>query len=193
MDLMTTLPQKQTAHNVLVNGTVYKVDETGVCRGVKDEDAQKMLDGAWEAWDGRDPRQHSEERRQARLKALKAQREKEQQQRPSQVEFIQKLEEKIKARLLAEGWTPPAPDTEEPPPEVDEEKPDAPVSGDDQTETDEVEDPPIPSGEDEEWSDPDESYSMEWLKACADAYEVQYAANIGKKTLVGRIKKAMYE
>jgi hypothetical protein len=52
-------------------------------------------------------------------------------------------------------------------------------------------DPPIPA-DGEDWADPDPGYSIEWLKACADAYEVSYGKTIKPKTLADRIKKAMY-
>lgn len=53
-------------------------------------------------------------------------------------------------------------------------------------------DPPVPA-EGEEWPDPTEEMSVEYLKLMADAYEVTYAKNIGKATLIERIKAAMYE
>lgn len=48
MDLQNTLPHKRnTAVNV--DGTEYKIDEQGVCRGVSDVHAQLMLQNK-EAW-----------------------------------------------------------------------------------------------------------------------------------------------
>jgi hypothetical protein len=34
---------------------------------------------------------------------------------------------------------------------------------------------------------------MDYLKACADAYQVKYPANIGAAKLTERIREAMYE
>lgn len=57
-----------------------------------------------------------------------------------------------------------------------------------------VADPPIPDLDaGEEWADPSESYSIEWLHDCADAYEIEYSKKLGKGKLVERIKAAMYE
>lgn len=55
---------------------------------------------------------------------------------------------------------------------------------------------PIKSPEittEDEWPDPDESMDIEYLRQMADAYEVKYTANLGKKILINKIKKAMYE
>ncbi len=47
-------------------------------------------------------------------------------------------------------------------------------------------------GTTEEWPDPTEEMDIEYLKKMADAYEIPYAVNIGKATLIKRIMKAMY-
>lgn len=52
-------------------------------------------------------------------------------------------------------------------------------------------DPPAP-GEGEDWPDPTEGMSTDYLKQMAAAYEVKFAKNIGKKTLLKRIMKEMY-
>ncbi len=44
----------------------------------------------------------------------------------------------------------------------------------------------------DEWAHPSPKFSIEWLKACADAYEVPYPGNIGPDTLCEKILKAMY-
>ena len=54
------------------------------------------------------------------------------------------------------------------------------------------EDPPIPSAPNEEWADPSEQFSIEWLRLCAKAYKVKYRKD-DKATLVTKIKAAMYE
>lgn len=56
----------------------------------------------------------------------------------------------------------------------------------------EVVDPPIPDDDGGEWADPSPEYSMEWLKACAEAYEVSYRGK-DKGKLCEKIKAAMYE
>jgi len=56
------------------------------------------------------------------------------------------------------------------------------------------EDPPIPAAG-EDWSDPDEMYSLSWLQACAKAYKCNIPRNKNKDkaALVEKIKTAMYE
>lgn len=55
-------------------------------------------------------------------------------------------------------------------------------------------DPPVPDEDtDEEWPDPSEEHSLEYLKKMADAYEIKYGRNIGKSTLIKRINVAMFE
>jgi len=91
-------------------------------------------------------------------------------------------------------------DTEEPTPEVEVEvddttKGDAPEA-EDTTQEIEAEsgnsDPAIPTEEGQEWADPKEEYSREWLEACATAYAVKFSARTKNKTLVAKITKAMY-
>jgi hypothetical protein len=52
-------------------------------------------------------------------------------------------------------------------------------------------DPPIPSGS-EEWADPDPRYSLDWLRACARAYQIPYGPRTKPETLSQRILAAMY-
>lgn len=52
-------------------------------------------------------------------------------------------------------------------------------------------DPPIPKGA-EEWADPQEYYSLRWLRSCAKAYKVRYGGK-DKSILVEKIKAAMFE
>lgn len=54
-------------------------------------------------------------------------------------------------------------------------------------------DPPVPEG-DEEWPDPHDSMSLDYLKKMADAYGVKYNPQLkNKKVLVERILESMYE
>ena len=54
MDLVNLLLHRRNS-TVTVNGTVYKIDADGGCRGVADADAAKMLGNreAWRRWDGK--------------------------------------------------------------------------------------------------------------------------------------------
>jgi hypothetical protein len=53
-------------------------------------------------------------------------------------------------------------------------------------------DPPIPEKEGDEWADPDERYSWDWLKACAEAYGVKYKGK-SKSKMVEKIQAEMYD
>ena len=55
-----------------------------------------------------------------------------------------------------------------------------------------AEDPPI-SAEGEEWADPKPTYSMQWLRACAKAYQVRYGPRSSAETLCANITAAMYD
>jgi hypothetical protein len=54
-----------------------------------------------------------------------------------------------------------------------------------------VADPPIP-GPDDEWADPEATFSLSWLQACAKAYKIKYKGK-DKTALIEKIKAAMYE
>lgn len=53
-------------------------------------------------------------------------------------------------------------------------------------------DPPIPGSQGEEWADPKPTYSLEWLRACAKAYQIPYGPRSKPETLCQRILAAMY-
>ena len=55
----------------------------------------------------------------------------------------------------------------------------------------EPKDPPIPAKGDE-WADPKEEYSLDWLHACAKAYKVKTKPCKDKAALVAKLLKAMY-
>lgn len=57
---------------------------------------------------------------------------------------------------------------------------------------DEPQDPPIP-GKGEDWSDPKEEYSQEWLMQCAEAYGIKAKPNWKKATIIRKITAAMYD
>lgn len=52
-------------------------------------------------------------------------------------------------------------------------------------------DPPIPT-EGREWADPKPTYSLQWLRACARAYEIKFGPRSSAETLCERITAAMY-
>ena len=55
----------------------------------------------------------------------------------------------------------------------------------------EPKDPPIPA-KGEDWADPREEYSLEWLTACAKAYKLKGKLGKDKASLVAKLLKAMY-
>lgn len=214
-DLINDLLHKRNT-KVYVDGTIYKIDADGICRDVDPDHAEVLLGGkAWHVWDGTDPKEILAAQKADRLQKAKADH-----QQAVQKNLDKMIEEKVRAevkrRMLEDGWRPPGPkSTPETPkkapetapatpqasaepksaPKVAEEAPEPAEAKSEAQARDEdgVEDPPIPEGEGVEWPDPDPRYSLEWLKACADAYEVTYPANIGAAKLCDKIKAAMYE
>jgi hypothetical protein len=83
---------------------------------------------------------------------------------------------------------PPAPPAPAPEPEPEPELESAPAP---EPEPEDVVVEVIP-GEGEDWPDPQESMSAEYLRKMADAYEVKYRKSTGKAKLVKAIHKAMY-
>ncbi len=156
---------------VLVNGHIYKVDENGVAKGVKKKDAAKLLQGrGWRLWNGVTLKERAQARRVKRMGV---------------------------GLLRGDGTavdTAAIPDddesTENAENEEDPGNPGADEGGDSDEDT--SDDPPKPA-EGEEWPDPTEEMSMDYLKAMADAYEVKYASNIGPGTLIERLKESMYD
>ncbi len=55
---------------------------------------------------------------------------------------------------------------------------------------DTIVDPPVPT--DDDWPDPTDGMSIDYLRQMADAYKVKYAKNAAKKTLIKRIMPEMY-
>lgn len=171
MFLQNLLPTKKNS-GVLVNGTVYKIaedcvirdSETGEPVDVPEEDSNKLLQNL-QAWREWDGKSKllSETRAKYRVG-------------PSGNRVLDTRDEEAKKEEVVEE-----PPKEEAPKEVVKEE--AQDGGD----------PPIPTSEDEEWSDPKEEYSIDWIKACADAYDIEYKGNISKKKLIKRIKATMYE
>jgi len=175
MDLQNLLPHKRGTR-VLVDGTVYEIDKEGVCRDVPEDAATKLLQNV-DAWEKYDPKA-AEAKVKARTEAAKARG--------------------AKVKLLDAAGQPV--NIDEPTKEVETAEADAKVADDQAAVEQAVEaaeqakqtEWEVPD-EDGEWPDPVPEMPMEYLKQMADAYEVSYAANIGAKTLIERIKDAMYE
>lgn len=208
-NLINLLERKKNT-KVLVNGTVYEIGPDGVAEGVKDADAEKLLQNE-RVWKIYDPR---------RVSAQKAQAKK---------EFSGKM------RLLDVNGNPvgnlppdtPGPSmdpldevysrldssTEGPPP-----VPEFVVDGEGETGKEEEGGTELESGEGEEeqgeeeaegeeseeeeegseetgveWPDPDESMSIGFLRKMAKAYEVRHTEKTSKASLIKKINRAMYE
>jgi len=164
MDLMNTVKRSSA---VYVNGTTYEIDDQGVCKGLSEADGEKLLLGkTWSEWDGSDPRQRLEDARAARREKYKSQH--------AMALVKNNTSEAQEAAAIAKAAEK----------EVD--------TNNDGNVVVEHSDPPVPD-EGEEWADPDPSYSMEWLAACADAYSVKLKKKDTPEMIVEKLKKAMYE
>ncbi len=174
MDLENLLPHKRNT-KVLVDGTVYEIEKDGVCRDVAEEHAAKLLQNV-DTWQEYDP-EKAAQRVAARVERAKA---------AGGVKLlgadgnpVQHLEDAMKPVADAEQKV------------KKSQKADDIAAVKQAVEV--VEGDPLVPEDGEEWPDPDESMSIEYLKLMADAYEISYATNIGKKTLIARVKDAMYE
>lgn len=123
MDVQS-LHEHMKGQKILVNGTSYEIGADGIARGVKEDDAKKLLS-------------------------------------------------------MAASWRKPVVRSA-----VPESKTVAPVAL-------EAEKTP-PAGE-AEWPDPEESMELPFLQQMAKAYDVKFDDKTTKKTLVKRIRDAMYE
>lgn len=209
MKLETTI-RHQVSTKILVNGTTYDIDGDGVV-DVKKEDAEKMLQSpTWLVFDtGKKREAASGPRRAASRMALIGADGAEHQREVPTLEEVKDAgySDEAAAAIVAEETAKAAGDI--PPPPVHDDA--LPLNATDDTgdgeniadgdggetkeeanEEDASGDPPIPEGDDGEWADPLPEYSMDWLRACADAYDVKYAKNIGAEKLVEKIKKEMY-
>ncbi len=183
LDLLNTLTHKQNG-SVYVNGTTYPIDALGVCRDVNDDDANKLLQGkSWQLWDGTDPREALKEAQDARRRKLKAGHE-----WAENRNIDKEIEDRVNAELRKRGIDPSVSV------EAEEEIEGDGTPGDDDNpyagESGVIYEVPA---EGAEWPDVVEDMPMAYLKTCADAYEVKYATNIIKETLIERLKKEMYE
>lgn len=197
MLLRNLLPTKKNTA-VSVNGHIYFIGpelgivdkETGKPVDVPQEDAAKLLknERAWRQWDGKAP---------DTTKPTK----------PARAKGGIQLVDGSGNVIPKEDATKPVMDAVTKAKDADntvamqeaQEKFEASKQADEESEDedegeveDEGGDPPIPE-EGGEWADPEPHYSMEWLMACADAYEVSYRKNISAAKLCEKIKDAMYE
>lgn len=212
--LLQTRVTSKKGGSVKVNGNVYEVDEE-LCIDVTDEDAKKLLQGSWttDIISSKDRREKL-----AQKKALRPKRRAstadarefveyvahhpdirkkcddlgsfsailEQVVQPLGYNFTRLQLEKATAEFMKKHPGKKAAKTEEAPePEVPSPEP---VASEDTGEGDGEE--VVAEGE---WPAPTEDMDLDYLKEIADAYEVTYAPNIGKKTLVDRINEAMFD
>lgn len=173
MQLQNLLQHKRNTA-VCVNGHVYKIaqdlvirDDQGNPLDVPEADAAKLL-GNKEAWRPLGAPPPKREEAKAQLKVIL---EDGSVVAPaSRAEDVTKPAMEVSAAMAAQ-------DAFEAKKQVD-----APVS----------KDPPIPAKE-EDWADPSEACSMEWLTACAKAYKIKLKSKDDKAAMVKKIKAAMYE
>jgi len=160
MDLVTQVKTKANTQ-VLVKGTIYKINEVGIIRDVSEKDAAVLLENInWrvvgQVGQGKVPKKQYSAPAITGVKLVDSGGN----VIPGQVSD-EKEEGALEPPILGEG------------------------------EEEALSDPPIP-GKGEDWADPDPLFSMDWLKACANAYNIAYRADIGPATLVKKIKKEMY-
>lgn len=218
MDLETMVPSKNGT-KVLVNGVSYEISDTGLLRNVPQAAALKLLQNpSWQIYDGatnkRMPSGHK------RAMALIGGDGTHHEAPPlpigtdpspgnpptlDQVVDAGYSPEAAQAIVDRESGTPPSqsedyaptggdapPPVNDAPPPIEVAPPVPEIAPPAEEESKPMDmDPEIP-GEDGEWSDPSTEYSMDWLRACAEAYEVKFPANIGAEKLVAKIKTAMY-
>lgn len=179
MDLQIS-HQHMFGKSLNVDGTSYKIDETGLLKGASEVDAKQLLAQAGNIWrlvrapvppqppvDNDHVAPGSELFSEATLAAVKAAAEAE----------AAKADPTAAAALAAAALPPPA----APEPLSD------PLPLPDVRSLDDLKklDPSA-------WPDPSVEMEIEALHAMADAYEVKYKPNTAKKDLVAKIEKAMY-
>lgn len=190
-DLLNLLEHKKNTR-VSVNGTMYEIGPDGVVKGVKDEDAAKLLQNE-RVWKKYDPKRASALRAQAKaahkgkMKLLDVNGNPVGDLPPDKPGPTMDPNEEVYQRpdpQTPEG-PPPVPESVEAPEEeaVEEE----PEEEADDAEEEEAE------AADGEWPDPEESMDIDYLREMAEAYEVSFTPRTAKKTLVKRISAAMYE
>jgi len=204
-DLLNLISHKRNT-KILVNGATYGIDENGVCRDVKDADAEKLLQNqrAWRLFDPKEAEAEAkdkaiaeEERLAARaklkadskMKLIGADAPKTGDGEPTLTDIeaaaMMASQDQFEAEKAGEANPPPkAPDSETEDSEADDTKAD---DGEGEASDKEAEEEVV------EWPDPKETMNKDTLHEIADAYEVPYEEKTTKKELVAAIKVAMYD
>lgn len=188
MDLLNLLDHKKNT-KVLVNGTIYAIGPNGVAKGVKDDDAAKLLQND-RVWKNYDPKKA------AALRAAAKKAAKGKMQLIGADGFIPKedkpgdpMDPNLAVYKRPDPTGPKPKETPQAPETAETKEEAAPEPEDEDGETLEV----AEAETDAEWPDPDESMDVGYLREMAEAYEVIFNVRTPKKTLVKRIHAAMYE
>jgi len=194
MDLLTTAPQFR-GKSILVNGTIYDVDEKGIIHDMIEADAQKLLLGR--AWAEYNP-EAMEERERLKIEAREAFKG-----RKTGSLLINSRGEVIDPTKMVPEKIPTAEDlppmkAEPPPPTIPESEPESvmprppPIEDSQPVVEAEDESEVIPEEGSNDWPDPKVTMRKDYLMAMADAYDVQYPTNVTRQKLVDLITDAMY-
>lgn len=164
MDLINLLPQRKNTV-VTVNGSNYKIDGDGICHGVKDPDAAKMLRNteAWRQWDGKTTTGSKGPTAAGKIGLIGSTGEvihKQDTTKPDATAPLRAAQDQFEAKKRGEA----AP-----------EEPEYRVPRD---------------GED--WPDPVDAMPIDYIRQMADAYEVKHNARTSKKDLIKKIMVEMY-
>ena len=166
MDLINLLPHKRNTA-VTVNGTTYQIDRDGLARGIKKEDAAKLLQNveAWREYTGKAPTKS---------------------ERPAGARI---------GLIGNDGSQIPPPDATNPAQDVSanlaaQDQFEAKKKGEANPPPSEAEKYVVP--EDGNWPDPADDMPIEYLRQMAEAYEVKHSAKTSKKDLIKKITAEMY-
>lgn len=165
MDLINLLPHKKNT-TVTVDGTTYKIDGDGICRGVKDPDAAKLLRNidAWRAHDGKPvtPKSAGVPGGIGLIGVDGAVHHKKgDETKPDLDAPLRAAQDQFEAKKRGEVAEPTEPQWKE------------------------------PTG-DEEWPDPTDEMPVDYLRKMAEAYEVKHTAKTSKRDLIKKIMAEMY-
>jgi hypothetical protein len=172
MILRNILDHKRNT-KVMVEGVTYKLDGQGIIRDVHPDHARKLLQNS-------------------RVWTVIAERE--------SAKAVPAAKEAPKAAEKTEDEPTGAPASVPAPPPIGEPAGELPTEpsepADDEGEGDPeavTVAPGVIPGEGEQWPDPTEDMDINYLRAMADAYHVEYGTKTSRKVLVNHIKKAMYD
>lgn len=178
MDLVN-LHRHMLGRSVLVNGTLYQIDQEGIVRGVPEADAAKLLQN--KAWMEFDPEAAAkrEERRQALREEFKGQ--------SGGIQLVTKQGELVDPKAINEAQAKKeAQEALNDFPTMKSEEPAAPPPQ-------EAEPVKEASPAADEWPDPDMSMTKAYLQDMANAYGLSFAPGTKKQDLVNMIMTAMYD